>query len=60
MRALLMLSLFLAACGQSGDLYLPPEQPEPSAQTGTAAPAETPAPPPDEKKKEPPKEGRQE
>ncbi|MGH8442311.1 MAG: LPS translocon maturation chaperone LptM [Nevskiaceae bacterium] len=62
MRYLILLSFFLlAGCGQSGDLYLPPEQPEPPAQTGTAAPAETPAPPPtpppDEKKKEPPKEG---
>jgi hypothetical protein len=41
MRALVLLSfLLLAACGQSGDLYLPAEQPEPPQP---AAPAEPPA-----------------
>ena len=42
MRALFLLfSLLLAACGQAGDLYLPPEQPEPAQEP--AAPAEPPA-----------------
>ena len=52
MRVLFLLSfLLLAACGQSGDLYLPPQRPpEPVA----APPAvETPAAPED--KKEQPK-----
>jgi predicted small lipoprotein YifL len=50
MRALSLLSfLLLAGCGQSGDLYLPPEQPEPV----TAPAAETPA---EDKKEEPPRE----
>jgi predicted small lipoprotein YifL len=41
MRALVLLSfLLLAGCGQSGDLYLPAEQPEPPQP---AAPAEAPA-----------------
>jgi len=54
MRALMLLSfLLLAACGQSGDLYLPPEQPEPVAAPPAA---ETPA-ADEEKKVEPPKEG---
>ena len=56
MRLLRLLPiLLLSACGQSGDLYLPAEQPE--AAPPAAAPAE-PAPPatPDEKKKDPPKE----
>ena len=49
MRALLLLSfLLLAACGQSGDLYLPAEQPEPQAAPGAPAPAGQP--PADEKK----------
>ena len=40
MRATLLLSfLLLAACGQSGDLYLPPEQPAP---VDSAPPAEQP------------------
>ena len=44
--------LLLAACGQSGDLYLPPEQPEPVAVPPAAeAPAAD-----EEKKKEPPKD----
>jgi predicted small lipoprotein YifL len=43
MRALVLLSfLLLAACGQSGDLYLPAEQPEPAAAPA-AAPPEAPA-----------------
>ena len=37
--------LLLAACGQAGDLYLPPQQPEPAA-----APAGAPADEPDEDK----------
>ena len=32
--------LLLAACGQSGDLYLPPEPPEPVASPGSPAPGE--------------------
>lgn len=46
MRSLLLLSLLLAGCGQSGDLYLPPPEP---------APAESQAPAPEqpvEEKKE--------
>jgi hypothetical protein len=56
MRALALLTfLLLAACGQSGDLYLPAERPEPAAQP--AAPPAPPAPAPaDEKKKAPPKD----
>ena len=59
MRALILLSFtLLAACGQSGDLYLPPEQPEtPPAQPAEPLPQPAPA-PPEEKKKEPPKEER--
>jgi predicted small lipoprotein YifL len=54
MRALRLLPfLLLAACGQSGDLYLPPEQPEPMAAPPAA---ETPD-ADEEKKKEPPREG---
>jgi predicted small lipoprotein YifL len=54
MRALTLLSfLLLAACGQSGDLYLPPEQP---AEPVAAPPAaETPPAPPEDKKPEEPK-----
>jgi predicted small lipoprotein YifL len=55
MRALRLLPfLLLAACGQSGDLYLPPAQPvEP-----VAAPPAAEAPAADEeKKKDPPEEG---
>ena len=53
MRALTLLSfLLLAGCGQSGDLYLPPEQPEPVAAPPAA---ETPAEDKD-KNVEPPKE----
>jgi len=57
MRATRLLPcLLLAACGQSGDLYLPPAPaPEPVAAPPAA---ETPAPPADEKKKDPPKAGR--
>lgn len=40
--------VLLAACGQSGDLYLPAEQPEPQAAPSAPAPAEQP--PTDEKK----------
>jgi predicted small lipoprotein YifL len=44
MRALLLVPfLLLAACGQSGDLYLPPGQPEPAATPAEAPPAEAPA-----------------
>ena len=44
MRILRLLPvLLLAACGQSGDLYLPPEQPEPAATPAAAPPAEAPA-----------------
>lgn len=45
MRILRLLPvLLLAACGQSGDLYLPPEQPEPAATPAEAPPpAEAPA-----------------
>jgi predicted small lipoprotein YifL len=45
MRALILLSVsLLAACGQSGDLYLPAEQPEPAAAPAEAPPpAEAPA-----------------
>ena len=52
MRVLRLLPfLLLAACGQSGDLYLPPEQ---APATEAAPPAgETPA-APEEKKEQPP------
>ena len=41
MRTFIALSLLLlAACGQSGDLYLPPEPPEPVASPGSPAPGE--------------------
>jgi len=44
-----LLALLLAACGQSGDLYLPAEPP---AQPDAAAPATAePAPAPDDEKK---------
>ena len=54
MRYLLLLSaLLLSACGQSGDLYLPPRQP---AEPVTAPPAaEVPA-APEDKKEQPPEE----
>ena len=53
MRAHRLLAfLLLAGCGQSGDLYLPPEQPVP-----VAAPPAAEKPAADEdKKKEPPKD----
>ena len=58
MRLLKLLPLvLLAACGQSGDLYLPAEQPKPAEQQ-PAPPAEA---PPAEKpadKKDAPKEAR--
>ena len=59
MRATRLLPfVFLAACGQSGDLYLPPEQPaEPVAAPPAAEPV---AAPPVDEKKEPPKAGLQE
>jgi predicted small lipoprotein YifL len=54
MRAFALLSfLLLAACGQSGDLYLPAERP--AAATEPAPPPATP-PAPEEKKKDPPKD----
>jgi predicted small lipoprotein YifL len=45
MRALVLLCLtLLVACGQSGDLYLPPERPAPAATPADAPPpAEAPA-----------------
>jgi len=53
MRTLTLVSfLLLAACGQSGDLYLPPPE-QPAAQP--AAPAAEPA--GEDPKKEPPKPG---
>jgi len=45
MRALLLLSLLVAGCGQSGDLYLPPTEPAPAE-----APPSAPEPPAEEKK----------
>ena len=49
MRALTALSLLLlSACGQSGDLYLPADQPEPAQ--APAAPADPAATPPAEEK----------
>ena len=57
MRILTLVSfLLLAACGQSGDLYLPAEQPKPPEQQ-PAPPAEAPAGKPADKK-DPPKEAR--
>ena len=57
MRLPILLSfLLLAACGQSGDLYLPAEQPKQPEQQ-PAPPAEAPAEKPADKK-EPPKEAR--
>lgn len=51
-RPLVVLScVLLASCGQSGDLYLPPEAPEPPAQPAAAATPAT-APDDDETKKE--------
>jgi len=45
MRILLLLPvLLLAACGQSGDLYLPPEQPAPVESAPPPEPAPEPAP----------------
>jgi hypothetical protein len=41
--------VLLAACGQSGDLYLPAEQPQPQAAPTPPAPAPAEQ-PPDEKK----------
>ena len=54
MRASLLLPfLLLAACGQSGDLYLPPQRPaEPVAAPPAAG---TPA-APEDKKEQPPRE----
>jgi predicted small lipoprotein YifL len=54
MRLLLLLSFtLLAACGQAGDLYLPPEQP---AEPAAAQPAAETPPAEQDKKEEPPKE----
>lgn len=39
--ALLPLILFLAACGQSGPLYLPENHQEPPKQEASATPEET-------------------
>jgi predicted small lipoprotein YifL len=50
MRILLLSFTLLAACGQSGDLYLPPEQPEAVPPATGTPPAEK------DKKEEPPKE----
>ena len=53
MRALLLPSfMLLAACGQAGDLYLPPEQPPAPAPAQQPAPpaADAPAPPEDKNK----------
>ena len=50
MRALTLLSfLLLAACGQSGDLYLPPEEPAPVESAPPAEPAPADQPPAEEK-----------
>jgi predicted small lipoprotein YifL len=51
--ATLMLGLLLTACGQSGDLYLPPPEPAPPESAAPAAePAPTPATEPARKKKD--------
>lgn len=42
-KALLLVPLLLAACGQTGDLYLPDREP-PSTQPETKRPAPKPAP----------------
>ena len=50
MRALLLLSLLLlAACVQSGDLYLPPEEPAPVESAPPAEPVPAGHPPEEEK-----------
>ena len=40
MRLLLLSTLLLAACGQAGDLYLPPPEPEVVAPVPPAEPAQ--------------------
>jgi predicted small lipoprotein YifL len=57
MRAFLLISIVLiAACGQSGDLYLPPKQQPAEPTPGQPPPAEQSQPPPTQVEQEKAKE----